>query len=120
MSVSYLSLDSASEQNFRARAGNTAVLSLDVLDPDTDADYDFTGATLALTVRKSKDDYNYLFRLTSGSGLVVTTGNIEITFSASNMTLAEGIYFYDLQITLSTGAVYTWLIGKLEISSKVN
>lgn len=120
MTTSFLSLDSASEQNFTARKANTTELSIDVLDPAEDQDYDFTGCSMKFTLRKHIDDFDYVFQLTSGAGITLTTGNILLAFTSTNMNQAEGMYFYDMQITLSTGAVHTWLVGKFEIHSRVS
>lgn len=80
-----------------------------------------SGATAALQVRISVDDA-VLVELTSSSGIVLggSPYNIVASFTAAQSALiGAGKFVFDVQITLTGGAVRTPIFGKIKLKKSV-
>lgn len=105
--------------NFRMYKGDSVSWTLTVLD-GAGSPFDFTGATLALTVQTKFSDTANVFQLTVGSGITVASNVLTFTISkAISDTLSVRRYVYDLQYTSSGGVPKTWQIGGLNVEEKV-
>jgi len=105
----------------KARRGDTFSFSLNVNNSAGTA-YSFTSCSAKFTVKKRLEDADAskIFQLTSPSGgITLSSGNILIVATAAQMDIAVGGYYYDLELTLASGAVQTWLFGPLAISYDV-
>lgn len=81
---------------------------------------DLTGATIKCQFRKEKKTGSLIKTLTDTSGITVTdaTGGI-FKIDAFTMTWNAGEYFYDIQITDSSGVIFTYLQGTLNVIQDV-
>lgn len=114
--------DYAKELNIELRRGNTGVYTLIMTDSSTSPTtyVDLTGATVYFTVKADKDDLDASAVIQK----IVTThsdptnGETTITIDSADTT---GIsmptdsdtvdYYYDIQVTLASGTVYTPYYG---------
>ncbi len=111
-----LNIRVAQEYDIVCQEGDNFVLDMDVKNPN-DSNFDFTGYTSKLQVRKRRveTDPTILTFQTSGGGITLTSGHIKIEKTAAQMVGLSGDYFYDLKVTDSAGLVTTWLYGKFKI-----
>ena len=105
-----LNLDIATLTNLTTRRGDDFALSIGVKD-SLNADFNFTGYTAALEIRDEVTNAIVVSATTANSKIVLTTGNIYI--HVQNMSLGEGSFKYDLQLTSAGGTKKTWLYGKI-------
>ena len=109
----------ATKTNFRLYKGDTFTRSITVTDGAGDP-FDFTGATLAFTIKEVKGGSNVL-ALTISSGITVASNVITITATASQTNaLSVKRYVYDLKFTSSGGAVSTWMLGGFSVEQDVS
>lgn len=81
-----------------------------------------TGYTGALQLRSLPDDSVAVLSLSTGSGITITgaTGLVAIRATATQTrAIDEGIYYYDLEITSTTGVVTRLIQGQADVSPEV-
>ena len=96
--------------------GDTYVQQFFHTNPDTTA-VDLTGYTVTLTVK----DRNVLFTLTEGDGLTIypVDGQIDAVFSSARTSLLDWHgASYDLTVVTVTGAVMTFVGGRIQVAEK--
>lgn len=76
---------------------------------------DLTGSTLAMKARDC--DGAEVLSLTSASGITITdAANGVFKIDDQVLNIAAGVYNYDIQFTLASGDIFTWIVGKLIVS----
>lgn len=110
-----------SEVNICRVRGDTDSFTVTVQDANGAA-IDITGFSFLFTVDPSDEPVNSannLFQLSSpAGGIVLTTpasGLITLTLSGAQADQTPGVYFYDLQMTDTGGAIKTILKGQYEV-----
>ena len=86
------------------------------------APVNITGYTAALQIRSLPSSPTAVLSLTTGSGITITgsTGTIAVTATAAQTgNIDEGPYYYDLEITSSTGVVTRVAQGQVVVSAQV-
>lgn len=96
------------ENNYEVWRGDTFSVRLEFTDTDGTA-IDITGWTIFFTLkRKKKDsDTEALISKTITSIPNPTLGIYTFTLAASELNTFEGMYYYDFQIKLADGKIYT-------------
>lgn len=82
---------------------------------------DLTGSSIRLQVRKTRDD-SPVINLSLGSGLSLTdapNGKFRIDNQIFSVTTPD-VYEYDIEITLASGEVKTYIIGCFKIIGDVS
>ncbi len=81
-----------------------------------DVDINLTGATIAMKARDC-NSLEVLSLTTPAGGITITdaTGGV-FTIDSQVLNIAAGVYNYDIQFTLSSGEIFTWIVGKLIVS----
>ena len=115
--------------NFTMVRGDTRVLTLTISQKGTSTALDVTSATVKFTAKTSKDQIQKVFQKTVGTGVVLTTpteGVITVTIGPSDtsgVVIPDGAdsvkLYYDCQVTLSSGAVYTVASGVITLTKDV-
>jgi hypothetical protein len=97
--------------------GDTFVRNLAFKD-DQGAAIDLTGSTVKFTIKTNPGDASPVLQATA---VVYTpaTGEGVVTFTAAQMALALGNYWYDIQLTDAAGVVTTILKGGFQITFDV-
>ena len=85
----------------------------------TYTDYNFTGCTIALYIKRKVKDLNANAVITL-SGNIVDVNTVEFYFVASTTNNAttlinEKVYPFDIQVTTASGKVYTALRGSFVV-----
>jgi hypothetical protein len=86
------------------------------------APVNITGYTAALQIRSLPQSPTAVLSLTTGSGITITgsTGTIAVTATAAQTgAIDQGPYYYDLEITSSTGIVTRVAQGQVVVSAQV-
>ena len=102
------------------RSGDTwPGLSLTVLDDDGAA-VDLTGALgiiMQIKGNRNDDSDDAIFSASVGSGITIggTPTEGKFTVDAAAITAEQADYYYDIQVTVASGAIYTVLSGTFPI-----
>lgn len=87
------------------------------------APMDITDYTVRFVVKRDYTSVVAVITKTTSSGIVLTNptaGELTITLApADTEDLSPGTYYYDLELTSSTGSVGTYLWGKLTIEADI-
>lgn len=114
-----IKVTSAQERKIIAREGDDFHLVIAVKNPNN-TNFDFTGYTAKMQVKRRKVETDEaVLSFTVGSGIVLSSGQINLSKSASAMQGKSGSYFYDLKITDPSGIVTTWLFGVFELQPTI-
>jgi hypothetical protein len=71
-------------------------------------------------IRKSRNQSPILSFDTTSGAMVITDGNINLNKTAAEMDIKEGIYIYDIELTMTTGSqVVTAISGLCTISDDI-
>lgn len=79
---------------------------------------DLTGASIRMQLRKSKTSGSIALTLHSGAsgGIIITSAAAGIfQIDAFTVEVAANTYVYDIEITLSTGEIKTWIEGEFNV-----
>lgn len=79
-------------------------------------DYDFTSHSARMQVRKSSYDDDIELELTSASGIELVPGKIILSGTTTQTQLKPRTYCYDIEITLPSGLVQTWVGGSFTVN----
>lgn len=114
-----IKVTSAQERKIIAREGDNFNLVIAVKNPDN-SNFNFTGysAKMQIKARKVETD-DAILTFSVGNGIVLSSGQINLSKSASEMQAKSGSYFYDLKITAPGGVVTTWLFGVFELQPTI-
>ncbi|MFN7301172.1 MAG: hypothetical protein ACK5U7_06870 [Bacteroidota bacterium] len=103
----------------QCRKGDTFSRDFAFTNADTGAAIDMTSYVLVLTVKNSAGAAVLTISGADWSG-TASAGLFTATKSAATMAgVAAGTYAYDLQITLPTAEVVTWLQGKFVVDTDI-
>lgn len=80
---------------------------------------DITGATVKMTVKRSRSDVTPILEKTVAEHTDPTNGKTTITLSTTDTDRPLGIYYYDVQISGGSIAKKTILKGTLDITWQV-
>lgn len=108
-------LDPSKRLDVEARQNQDYDLSFDLDDSNGDP-FSTTGYVFALEVFNHAREKK--INLTAGSGLTVSTGNIDAIFSASDLDLPDGDYNWFLRVTNPSGQKQTWVHGNFRLIDK--
>lgn len=114
-------------QNIQMRRGDTYVFTLNVI--QSGAAYNLTGSTVRMTAKRDYNDADGSATFTRSSpstGIVLTSPTLGIATvtispaSTSSLPAAEVILYYDIQVTDSSGNVFTVVDGLLKVLPDVS
>lgn len=71
-----------------------------------------------MQVKKKAKDTTYLLQLISTDGSLII-GASKISLPAQVIDIAAGEYVYDLELTLTTGEIKTWVSGAFVVTQDV-
>jgi hypothetical protein len=80
---------------------------------------DVTGSVSKLSVKQKRSSSDYVLQV---NGTVEDGANGLLNFSAlpaATAALAPGVYVYDVQVTLSGGAVHTVVLDSFEVKEDI-
>jgi hypothetical protein len=103
-----------SENNYTLYRGDTFAEKLVFEDTD-DVTIDITGWTIFFTIKQNKtdEDADALVSKTITDIPNPTLGEYTLTVDASELNALEGNYYYDFQIKLADGKIYTLISGTI-------
>lgn len=105
--------------NIQCRKGDTFSRDFAFTNADTGAALDMTSYTLVLTVKNAAGSAVLTFSGNDWSG-TASAGLFTATKSAATMAgVTAGTYNYDLQITIPSGEIVTWLQGKFIVDTDI-
>lgn len=82
---------------------------------------DLTGATILLQIKKSASDDTPVLEFTETDGITITdAANGEFQIDEVIIDICPKIYKYDIQITLSSGKVKTFIEGDFTVTSDIS
>jgi len=108
LNFTHIKGDTFDEVNFEIKKDNVAI--------------NLTGATIKMQLRKNATDVSPALSLTSASsaGITITAatlGKFKINQQIINIEVAN--YQYDIEITLSSGVVKTYISGAFNITQEI-
>jgi L-asparaginase/Glu-tRNA(Gln) amidotransferase subunit D len=108
LNFTHIKGDTFDEVNFEIKKDNVAI--------------NLTGATIKMQLRKNATDVSPALSLTSASsaGITITAatlGKFKINQQIINIEVAN--YQYDIEITLSSGVVKTYISGGFNITQEI-
>lgn len=83
---------------------------------------DLTGATIKMQLRKNANDVSPALSLTSVSsaGITITSATLgQFSINQQIINIEVGNYQYDIQITLASGVVKTYIAGAFNITQEI-
>jgi hypothetical protein len=88
---------------------------------DTDEAIDLTGCEIRAMFRLGSETGQKYLDLSVGDGITVDDAEAgEFSFDEINkLSIPAGTYFYDVEITFTTGERYTWFGGTMVVSRDV-
>ena len=100
--------------------GDTKTLNLTFKD-DTGTPVNLTGSKVYLTVKKSVNDSDddALIKKDVTGHTNATAGETQITLSATDTNIEEGLYVWDIQIKYSDNSINSTMKGDFEVVSDV-
>jgi hypothetical protein len=84
-----------------------------------DAPLDLTGASILMQVRKTKESEEVLKEITNLDGITIVDPPMDGIFIIDKQIFnfsISGVFYYDIQITLSNGEVHTYIGGTLTVT----
>ena len=87
---------------------------------ENSAALDLTGSTIKIVFKKNKKQGTTVKTITNGSGITITdaTGGV-FSIDSFNLNWDEGNYYYDIQITNSSGVITTYIAGNINVIQDV-
>lgn len=81
---------------------------------------DLTGSSIKIQFRKEKKTGAAVKTITDGSGITITnpTGGVFV-IDKFDMIFVPNLYYYDIQITDSSGDIFTYVFGTLNVVQDV-
>lgn len=120
-----VNLDTSRRLDITCRKGDDFRLVLTVKDTSGNP-LDMTGGqtglndyTFKMEVRDSDTASTTVVPSGNVSYVQAVSGTLEVKIADTNMTMAGGLYVYDLQATDPNGAVSTWLQGLFKVNEDV-
>ena len=119
MSTAKKAVFKAAVVNVELKHGNTFRL-YSLFKDNTGTEYDFTGATARMRVAKKSDNSDVEDFDSSGNGITFPVlGVVQVQKLSTKLWPANCILIYDLEITLVSGDVRTFLEGEVLLTKTV-
>lgn len=113
-------IDNSRRRDIVCRKGATFSKTITVLNSDA-SDYNFTGKTVTLEVYSSPADRTANLTFSSGAGLTLASGEIQLLKTAAQMSaMRRQDSIYQLWITHETGVKELWLNGYFVVNEGIN
>ncbi len=113
-------------QNLVVLRGDTKIFTVNIASKeDPKIPTDLTGAVIAFTAKKRREDLDVdaVISLSVGSGITITDasgGQFQVKIPAATTNVLEiRRYFYDIQIDLASGDRETPLLGMLDVRGDI-
>jgi len=112
------------DRDIRIMRGDSLSMKVRV-STDEGAYLNMVGASVDMTVKKelSDDDLDAVISKSVGSGITLlesANGYFEVVLTGDDTKdLDDGVYYYDVQVTLDSTEVYTVMVGKLYLKPDV-
>lgn len=99
--------------------GSTFELVFTATNTDTGLSIDLTGYTIEVDIKEHKRSATALLSFTAADGVTISSNTFTLSKTAAQMTLVDGVHYWDCKVTKPDGTVEYWYEGKFTVERNV-